>query len=318
MLIAPLAARLSLASATGLALIITLMSLLGQHSGAPQLALQVNRSGHYDLYLYDLNWQHIQRLYRGELSVVGPDWSPDGQSIVFSGRHENRYDLYLISSNGRHLERMTVSERNNYLPRWSPDGEQLVFLSDRLGNWDIYQFDVATGEEINLTNSETEEMHPVWSPDGTQIAFVSGPGDHRDLFVMQADGSEMIQITDDVANEGSLNWSAVGDRLLWVSERGPGNRCASRTAAMQRCLLHVDIFSIRPDGSDPKQLTVKTGSYWSPYMADDGTLIYTSNVPLRSPDEPYWALYRRGPSDDDAVRLTDRNHQALAAAWRPR
>src|SRR6478672_8151903 len=92
----------------------------------------------------------------------------------------------------------------------------------------------------------TADLHPTWSPDGTRIAFDS----HRDsnvsaeIYVMNADGTDQRRLTHDSGQNGIFNsqplWSPRGDLI-----------CFQKSINGQS----VDLWAVRPDGSDMRQLT---------------------------------------------------------------
>ena len=61
-----------------------------------------------------------------------PDWSPDGQKIVFTAHPvddaanpSNRAELYLTSPDGSGLRRLTANGEEERAPAWSPDGTRM-------------------------------------------------------------------------------------------------------------------------------------------------------------------------------------------------
>jgi hypothetical protein len=90
-----------------------------------------------------------------------PNWSPDGQHIIFSG--------------------------TGYLP--NGPFSSLIWMLNADGS----------GLHPITWNFDDEYVDPVWSPDGQHIAFVCQPGhggDPADLCVMNADGTGITRITD--------------------------------------------------------------------------------------------------------------------------
>ncbi|HEX9797159.1 MAG TPA: hypothetical protein VGA52_09235, partial [Anaerolineales bacterium] len=71
-----------------------------------------------------------------------PDWSPDGQFIVFSSARSGSLELYIMRSDGTDVRSLDAGAGSNFDPAWSPDGQQIVFLSDRDGNYEIYRINV--------------------------------------------------------------------------------------------------------------------------------------------------------------------------------
>jgi len=93
----------------------------------------------------------------GDVDIGKPDWSPDGQSIVFEVYGAiARMDI--ASSEIEWLNR----ENNNESPRWSPDGQKIVFVHDR----HIYTM---SADSSNLalvyeTGDENWSEAPDWQP----------------------------------------------------------------------------------------------------------------------------------------------------------
>lgn len=80
--------------------------------------------------------------------ICEPDWTPDGNWIVFSTGWEN--DIYKVEYNGNSLKRLTTSGINVY-PTWSPDGQKIAFninYNDTLGNLFIIDKDGAVLKRI--------------------------------------------------------------------------------------------------------------------------------------------------------------------------
>lgn len=125
-----------------------------------------------------------------------PDWSPDGNWIVFSRYNKDAVELCLLnlSSSGMGTVQMvTQGGAVNVEPRWSPDGTKIAFVSTSYNKrFHLFLAHFANGK-VQKTEQITEErrsqipryyyspfdheISPTWSPDSSEIIFVSNRED---------------------------------------------------------------------------------------------------------------------------------------------
>ncbi len=120
-----------------------------------------------DLRIYNLEDSSITPLTEdgGALLESAPDWSPDGQSIIFQAREteDDVFDIYRVTLDGQTPpEKLISSEANDIRPRYSPDGRYIVFSSDRAGNWNVYIYDLVTRETYQLTTTPYTDIANDW------------------------------------------------------------------------------------------------------------------------------------------------------------
>jgi WD40 repeat protein len=141
-----------------------------------------SKSGHNDaLYVYDLKKHAIVRKYQWNdiVGIASPSFSPDGQSVVFSGLGFNgRRDIYYLRSFDEKLIRLTNDIYDDKAPCFSPDGKNIVFSSDRTTfgndwNYNLFVMNLETYMIHYITSGPYQDNSPVWSPDGNHIAFTS-------------------------------------------------------------------------------------------------------------------------------------------------
>lgn len=154
-------------------------------------------------------------------------WSPDGQSIAYTGgfqgwNNDKAYDdLYVVDARGARSRRLTASPEDDWDPAWSPDGTRIAFDRQDDGyNW-IYVAN-ADGSGVRRLTANFN-WHPDWTPDG-RISFIGDGG----IWLINANGSGKrliaqapIEITGREASV--MAWSPDGARVafstgsaLWV------------------------------------------------------------------------------------------------------
>ena len=124
-------------------------------------------SASVDLRIYNVEDGSITPLTDdgGALIESAPDWSPDGQSVIFQAHtaESDVSDIYRVALDGlTPPEKLISSEANDIRPRYSPDGRYIVFSSDRAGNWDVYIYDLVTRETYQLTTTPYTDIANDW------------------------------------------------------------------------------------------------------------------------------------------------------------
>jgi Tol biopolymer transport system component len=107
-----------------------------------------------------------------------PNWSPQGNLILFQGHHpgSDSWDLYTMRPDGTGLQKLTNDRASNTDASWSPDGKWIVYSSDHGGlpSANIFIISATGGSPIRVTDNAThEEGAASWSPDGKWIVFES-------------------------------------------------------------------------------------------------------------------------------------------------
>ncbi|MFC5721668.1 hypothetical protein ACFP1Z_15965 [Streptomyces gamaensis] len=111
-----------------------------------------------------------------------PNWSPQGDRLVFQRRAQQGDDwaLYVMNADGSGLRRLTDGPGEHTDASWSPDGRSVVYSSTG-GGLDLPQIFVTGadgGRPVRVTrNDKSYDGAPSWSPDGRWIAFESHAGD---------------------------------------------------------------------------------------------------------------------------------------------
>ncbi len=135
-------------------------------------------------------------------------WSPDGQSIAFSGLEGGLSDLYVYDLDQKNVRQLTNDRYAALQPTWSPDGETLAFTTDRgrdgtnfetleYGEERIGLIDVESGEIRTIRPFSTGMQHnPQFSPDGRSIYFVADQDGFKDVYRYDLDEEATYRVTE--------------------------------------------------------------------------------------------------------------------------
>jgi dipeptidyl aminopeptidase/acylaminoacyl peptidase len=204
---------------------------------SPAISVQTNRLAYTQL-SDDTNIWRIDLDTSGkgtsQREVIGstfwdgdPDYSPDGQKIVFTSGRSGGFGIWISNSDGSNP--WLLFDGGPYLtgtPRWSPDGRQIVFDSRSStpgsgGNPDIFVISADGGQPRQLTTDPAEDVAPSWSRDAHWIYFGSTRSGSMQLWRAPANGGPATQLTRQGGFEGFE--SSDGKFVYYLKGRGiPG------------------------------------------------------------------------------------------------
>jgi TolB protein len=222
----------------------------------------------------------------------------------------------------------SILERKELIlgPQWSPDGRQIVFGTG--GFTSFLDFAVGGkkpidrvngGGQVAMINADGSEFHLITSgpnnnafasfaPDGKQIVYRTEGPDSEGLRVMNLEDRSITVLTNKYDNFPA--WSPRGDLIAFI-RKIDGN---------------FEVFTIRPDGKDLRQLTNSPGNEahlaWSP----DGQRLAFASTRMGFKDEalysgapqPYGEIFVMRYDGTQLEQLTDNQWEDGGPAWQPR
>jgi len=151
-----------------------------------------------------------------------PDWSPNGQKIVFTSHavtddpiNSATAEIYTIElDETAKPQRLTNNAEEERAPAWSPDGKRIVFSCRRGGpDFEICVMNADGTGQVQLTDNSVPDLTASWSPDGKKIVFhrrAGGRGQFQ-LFLVNADGTGEVQLTFPPGLNAFPNWGETRD-----------------------------------------------------------------------------------------------------------
>lgn len=179
-----------------------------------------------------------------------PQWSRDGQRIIFSRRLDSKDRLFVIRADGKQKDQDLKPLTDGRIGRWSPDERQIALATtaivDKADHWQLRVVPAEapdTGPRKNITLPE--DWGPVlsleWAPSGQSLLFSISRGGQNELYVLDLSAPEPRRVP---AGEkiGSVDygvWSPDGKEILFRSSSDPGASASTPTAG-RLCLMKAD------------------------------------------------------------------------------
>lgn len=212
--------------------------------------------------------------FSGEFPAVSAQGLVALSPFSMEGRQVADIGIYLSDVDGAHLQQIYAPGNGKvaYSPTWSPDGALLAATQGSM-TLDPQPTQIVVlrpdGSFVRaLTDSKAVSAFPSWSPDGKRIVY-RVKGTERGLRIVNVDDGSVQTLT--TRNDNFPFWSPDGARI-----------CFTRTTGGAQAF---DIFTIRPDGSELRQLTDSAGNDSHCAWSSDGQSIIFSSSRLGFRDE---------------------------------
>jgi Tol biopolymer transport system component len=204
--------------------------------------------------------------------------------IAFHRGDLGRSQIFTANPDLSHEVQLTAGSEDGATPAWSPDGSRIAFMSARsdpdpdngLEVRDIYTMKPDGSDVLKITDSVGFSGNPSWSPDGRWLVFAADRADNprsQGLYLIRSDGTGGLRRLTTLP--ATSNWQELarfspdGSLIVFTEYRGGNelrNHMDGRVVAE-----HSALFTVRPDGTDIRQITPwgihASDADWSP----DGT-----------------------------------------------
>lgn len=237
-------------------------------------------------------------------------WSPDGTRLVLQstrpGVECDQIFLYTAENLAGGGELISTG-RGRTTCAYFVDQDRVLFSSTHLGGaacppppdrsrgyvwavygaYDIFVRELSSGDLGRLTATPGYDAEATVSPDGSRIVFTSMRDGDLEIYTMARDGSDVQRLTHEPGYDGGPFFSPDGE---WICYRARHPKELDELADHQALLAsqlvrpgRMDLWVMRRDGSEKRQVTRLPGASFAPYFLPDGKrLIFASNFESES------------------------------------
>jgi Tol biopolymer transport system component/ABC-type molybdate transport system substrate-binding protein len=202
-------------------------------------------------------------------NVLGPQWSPDGKTILFGVgtyqaffngfvsrimSHDDRIEggaqIAMIDPEGGGFREITSGVNNNGFPSMAPDGKRIVYRTFGPDGEGLRIMNIETRAVTTLTSGY--DNFPIWSPRGDRIVFSRVADGDYEIYTIAPDGTGLKRLTSAIGNDAHQGWSPDGEHIVFASSRMGFKDEGAYTDAPQP---YGELFVMRADGTGVEQLT---------------------------------------------------------------
>ncbi|CAN5781199.1 SMP-30/gluconolactonase/LRE family protein [soil metagenome] len=208
-----------------------------------------------------------------------PNWMPDGKRILYN----QGGSIYTIPVEGGTPEKLNTGAaiRNNNDHVISFDGKMLGISSHRDGmqggGSTVYVLPLSGGEPKLITDSTPSYLHG-WSPNGKELLYTAqrtSVSAAYNIYKKPVAGGPEVQLT--------FNKTGLADGPEFSPDGKYIYYNANHSGTMQ-------VYRMKPDGSQPEQLTFDDYNNWFPHISPDGKWMVMISFPnsVDAGDHPFY------------------------------
>ena len=241
-------------------------------------------------------------------------YSPDGQTIAFTGEYDGNREVYSIPAQGGEPLRLTYTATNarddlgdrmgpnNMVMTWSPDGKKIVFRNRTGEGFEGLLWTVAPTGGMPTQIPLPEGGWCSYSPDGSKLAYNRVMREFRtwkyyrggmadDIWIYDPKAKKVTNVTDNPAQDIFPMW--VGDEIFFASDRDMVMNLFAyntRTGATRKVTNFKD-YDVKFTSTDGKTIVFENGGWL--YKLNPATGDYSKISVKLATDAVYGRTERR-------------------------
>mgnify|MGYP003326614368 CR=1 FL=1 len=157
------------------------------------------------IYSYNLNYDSVTQITKGNFSVNNFDYSPKGERMIFSHQDDTNIntgfvntDISLIESDGSNMKNIITRPGLDSNPIFSGDGNKFAFISsggrqESIGLRDVYIYDLENQKTIKLSDTPNRDSNIIsWSSDNKLVIISENVNTTSQVIMLPVNGNRYI------------------------------------------------------------------------------------------------------------------------------
>jgi TolB protein len=174
-----------------------------------RLAVTLTKDGGSQIYLINADGSGSPtRLTHTTAIDTEANFSPDGQSLLFTSDRGGTPQIYRVAVAGGTAQRLTFEGSYNVSPRYSPDGKSFTFIQRNGNRFNVAVQDFATRQVQVLTDGGIDES-PSFAPNSRMILYASVVRGRGILAAVSSDGRIKQRFSEDASDVREPSWGPL-------------------------------------------------------------------------------------------------------------
>ncbi len=232
-------------------------------------------------------------------------FSGDGKKLIFQSTRDGRAcdQIYTMNIDGSDVRMVSTGKGRTTCSYFFQNGKRITYSSTHLASaecppkpdfskgyvWAIYPgydlFSAAPdGDDIKqITRTPGYDAEAVISPNGKKITFTSMRDGDLDIYTIDLDGKNVKRLTNEIGYDGGPFWSYDSQWIVFRAHHPKTEKdIADYKVLLKENLIRptaLDIWVMKADGSNKRQITNNGKANFAPYFFPDGKrVIFASNM----------------------------------------